>query len=443
MAWRPRASLLAFSTCWSPAHRLECLSSVRQPRRGCLPWCSKKRTVATFCFKEAHWQQGASGEYEQTAEYAVKDLAKLKRLAADLPIKVKYWTKGRPSKLFLQASLGTLLDQLEGSPASEAWLAFTATGQEQRVCWQPAEHQDGAGADPPLSDDIVGDSADKPLGYDELWDSEGEETPVEEDLAPKTPDPCVAEDGEGDDGDPFTSSSSITTTISPFPTLITSFPSFPLSLCTRGAMFHPINQHHYTLTPLYRLFAHRLTFSSVLTDAAAASHPPPPSAAAPTTLMQCRSLQTPNEEKKEEKEKEPDKEEQKEDEEQEDKEEQEEDEEEQEDKEEQKEDEEEQEDKEEQKEDEEQEEDEEKEKEEKEKEEKEKEQDEEEQKEDEEEQKEDEEEQKEDEEEQKEDEKEQEEEEEEERPEHWKTIPGRVRERRRVRGKERLWGTNE
>ena len=173
--------------------------SVRQPRRGCLPWWPKKRTVATFCFKEALWQQGASGEYEQTAECEVKNLARLRRLEADLPVKVKHWTKGRPSKALLQASLGAVLDQLEGSPVSEAWLALTATGQEQRVCWQPVEHHDGAGVDPPLTDDDVGDSADPPLEYDDLWGSDGEETPVEEELCPVTPAPCVAGDGEGAD----------------------------------------------------------------------------------------------------------------------------------------------------------------------------------------------------------------------------------------------------
>ena len=177
--------------------------SVRQPRRGCLPWWPKKHTVATLCFKEALWEQGASGEYEQTAECEVKNLARLRRLEADLPVKVKHWTKGRPSKALLQTSLGAVLDQLEGSPASEAWLAFTATGQEQRVCWQPAEHQGGGGADPPLTDDDMGprDSADSPLEYDDLWDSFGEETPVEEELCPVTPAPCVASDGQGADGE--------------------------------------------------------------------------------------------------------------------------------------------------------------------------------------------------------------------------------------------------
>ena len=73
--------------------------SVRQPRQGwCLPWCSKKHTVATFCFKETHWQQGLSGEYEQTVECEMKDLERLRRLEDDLPVKMKYWTKGRPSK---------------------------------------------------------------------------------------------------------------------------------------------------------------------------------------------------------------------------------------------------------------------------------------------------------------------------------------------------------
>ena len=173
--------------------------SVRQPRRGCLPWWPKRRTVATLCFKEAHWQQGASGEYEQTVQAEMKDLAKLRRLEADLPVKVKYWIKGRPSKELLQISLGALLDQLEASPAaSEAWLAFTATDQEQRVCWQPAaQHQDCADADPALSDDDgLEDLADPPMEYDDLWDSEGEETPLEEDLAPA---PCVAEDSDGAD----------------------------------------------------------------------------------------------------------------------------------------------------------------------------------------------------------------------------------------------------
>ena len=94
--------------------------SVRQPHQGCLPWCPKKHTLATFCFKEALWQQGASGEYEQTTECTVKNMARLRRLEADLPVKVKWWTKGRPSKLLLQVSLGALLDQLEGTPASEA-----------------------------------------------------------------------------------------------------------------------------------------------------------------------------------------------------------------------------------------------------------------------------------------------------------------------------------
>ena len=175
--------------------------SVRQPRQGCLPWWPKKYTLATLCFKEAHWQQGATGEYEQTAECVVKDMARLRRLEADLPVKVKYWTKGRPKKTLLQVSLGALLDQLEDSPASEAWLAFTATGQEQQVCWQPADHQDGTGADLPLSDDGLEDKTDQPLGYDDLWDLGGEETPLEENLAPETPAPCVAEDGEAVEGE--------------------------------------------------------------------------------------------------------------------------------------------------------------------------------------------------------------------------------------------------
>ena len=85
--------------------------NVRQPRQGCLPRCSKKHTVATFCFKETHWQQGLSGEYEQTVECEMKDLERLRRLEDDLPVKMKYRTKGRPSKVFLQVSLGFLLDQ--------------------------------------------------------------------------------------------------------------------------------------------------------------------------------------------------------------------------------------------------------------------------------------------------------------------------------------------
>ncbi|MPC85145.1 hypothetical protein E2C01_079907 [Portunus trituberculatus] len=175
--------------------------SVRQPRQGCLPWCPKKHTVATLCFKEALWQQGDSGEYGQTVECKVKNLAKLRRLEADLPVKVKCWTKGLTSKVLLQDSLGVLLDKLEGSSASEAWLAFTAIGQKQQVCWQPADHQDGTAADAPLSDDAMGDSADPSLDYDNLWDSRGENTPVEDDLSPLTPAPCVTSGGEGGDGD--------------------------------------------------------------------------------------------------------------------------------------------------------------------------------------------------------------------------------------------------
>ena len=76
--------------------------SVREPREGCLPWCSKKDTVATFCFKETHWQKGVSGEYKQTVGSEMTDLERLRRLKDDLPVKVKYWTKGRPSKVFLQ-----------------------------------------------------------------------------------------------------------------------------------------------------------------------------------------------------------------------------------------------------------------------------------------------------------------------------------------------------
>ena len=162
--------------------------SVRQPRRGCLPWCSDKHTVATFCFKETLWQhQGVSGEYEQTVECELKNLERLKRLEADLPVKVKmYWSsKGRrPSKVFLQVSLGSLLEQLLDS---EAWLAFTATGQEERVCWQQPHHQDD---DTPVTDDSLEDSTDPPLlEYDDLWGSSDEE----EELPPV---PCEEDDGE-------------------------------------------------------------------------------------------------------------------------------------------------------------------------------------------------------------------------------------------------------
>ena len=176
--------------------------NVRQPRQGCLPRCSKKYTVATYCFKETHWQQGLSGEYEQTVECEMKDLERLRRLEDDLPVKMKYRTKGRPSKVFLQVSLGFLLDQVEGSPASEAWLAFTATGQEQWVCWQSADQQDGTGDDASVNDRSLGDS-DPPLEYDDLWGSrDEEETLVEEEvLYPVTPVPCVTgycEEGDGE-----------------------------------------------------------------------------------------------------------------------------------------------------------------------------------------------------------------------------------------------------
>ncbi|MPC75383.1 hypothetical protein E2C01_069769 [Portunus trituberculatus] len=173
--------------------------SVRQPRQGCLPWCSKKHTVATLCFKEALWQQGVSGEYEQTVECEVKDLARLRRLEADLPVKVKCWTKGRPSKMLLQDSLGTLLDLMEGSPTSEAWLAFTVSGQEQQVCCQPQEDQGGAGVPLPHSYDALMNAEDSSLEYDDLW----EEIPLEEEEEEslEAPDSCVGDDSEADDGE--------------------------------------------------------------------------------------------------------------------------------------------------------------------------------------------------------------------------------------------------
>ena len=142
--------------------------SVRQPRRGCLPWWPKKHTLATLCFKKALWQQGASAQYEQEAECQVKDLALLRRLEADLPVKVKCWTKGRrSSKVLLQVSVCALRHHLECSPAD--WLAFTATGQEQRLCWQLSQHQHIA---PPLESVNV-------------WDSDSEESPLEDSVPPR------------------------------------------------------------------------------------------------------------------------------------------------------------------------------------------------------------------------------------------------------------------
>ena len=142
--------------------------SVRQPRRGCLPWWPKKHTLATLCFKEALWQQGASGEYEQHAECQVKDLALLRRLEADLPVKAKCWPKGRcSSKVLLQVSVCDLRHHLECSPAD--WLAFTATGQEQRLCWQLSQHQHTA---PPLESVNV-------------WDSDSEESPLDDSVPPR------------------------------------------------------------------------------------------------------------------------------------------------------------------------------------------------------------------------------------------------------------------
>ena len=87
-------------SCVASLHHAPCSLrlSVRQPRQGCLLWCSKKYTVATFCFKETHWQRGVSGEYEQTVECEMKDLERLRHLEDGLPVKVKYWTKERPSK---------------------------------------------------------------------------------------------------------------------------------------------------------------------------------------------------------------------------------------------------------------------------------------------------------------------------------------------------------
>ncbi|MPC88268.1 hypothetical protein E2C01_083168 [Portunus trituberculatus] len=88
--------------------------SVRHQHRGCLPWRPKRRTVSTVCFKEADWQLRASDEYEQTTGCGGNYTTKLKRLAVDLPVKVKYWTKRWFSNVLLQASLGSLLDQLDG-----------------------------------------------------------------------------------------------------------------------------------------------------------------------------------------------------------------------------------------------------------------------------------------------------------------------------------------
>ena len=69
------------------------------------------------------------------------------------------------------------------------------------MCWQSADHQDGAGDDASVNDRSLGDSAHPPLEYDDLWGSrDGEETLVEEEVVyPVTSVPCVT--GYGEEGD--------------------------------------------------------------------------------------------------------------------------------------------------------------------------------------------------------------------------------------------------
>ena len=100
--------------------------SVRKRNRR-FPWFTKKRIVFAFGFHQDGWLLIGPSKWKNVTPCCMVDIEGLRKLKADLPVKLKVWTKGCKGKVVLQAKLGDFLDHLD-SCSIPATFKLTSSG---------------------------------------------------------------------------------------------------------------------------------------------------------------------------------------------------------------------------------------------------------------------------------------------------------------------------
>ena len=104
------------------------------------PWFTKKRIVFAFGFQQDGWLNIGPSKWENVTPCCMLDMEGLRKMKADLPLKLKVWTKRCKGKVVLQARLGDFLNHLD-SCSTPATLKITTTGDSFNFSYSVHEQE--------------------------------------------------------------------------------------------------------------------------------------------------------------------------------------------------------------------------------------------------------------------------------------------------------------
>ena len=134
-------------------HPVQCAAYAAEPRLGLtrlqlslrkrnqhFPWFTKKRIVFAFGFQQDGWLNIGPSKWENVTPCRMLDIEGLRKLKADLPLKLKVWTKHCKGKVVLQARLGDFLNHLD-SCSTPTTFKITSTGDSFNFSYSVHEQE--------------------------------------------------------------------------------------------------------------------------------------------------------------------------------------------------------------------------------------------------------------------------------------------------------------